>query len=41
MTGAPAHGGMALPLAAALLALGATALWGARRFRGAPGSADS
>jgi len=32
MTGAPAHGGMALPLAGVLLALGAAALWGARRM---------
>ena len=36
MTGAPAHGGMALPLAGVLLAMGAAALWGARRFRSAP-----
>jgi hypothetical protein len=36
MTGVPAHGGMALPLAGVLLAMGAAALWGARRFRSAP-----
>ncbi len=36
MTGAPARGGMALPLAGVLLALGVAALWGARRFRSAP-----
>jgi hypothetical protein len=38
MTGAPAGGGMALPLAGILLGLGAAALWGARRMslRSAP-----
>ena len=36
MTGAPAHGGMTLTLAGLLLALGAAALWGARRLRDAP-----
>jgi LPXTG-motif cell wall-anchored protein len=35
MTGASAHGGMAL-LAGVLLTMGAAALWGARRFRSAP-----
>ncbi len=41
MTGAPARGGAALPLAVALLALGAAALWGAGRIRGTPGGTDS
>jgi hypothetical protein len=36
MTGAPARGGIALPLAVALLMLGGAALWGSRRFRGTP-----
>jgi hypothetical protein len=36
MTGAPAHAGLELPLAVALLVLGGAGLWGARRFRHAP-----